>query len=445
MNLELEARIHQGYDPHKRPWDYVVAIVITAALTMVMYVLTGCGSGGEGDTSSTLSAEPSQRPRTGSPPSQPDILTVTNQGLQRGKANGQEQRLVFAQTNMHQSFSTISQGHVLYRKTEDVWAVRTDGAENRAIVNTPDSEFIVAVNGPWLIYGQEVAQPSGRLVTRYGSANIDTGARFQFNDSEGTAFIPQSEARLISTTSQEQISSLTVQGTNRLTYDALTPAEQQTRGYFLATKQIVGTTLIYSRGASVAPSTFFSRTLAIPLGGGVATLLDEEQYDTYSAWSVGDRVIYHRCQNTEPYFCDVASVQTNGANRTVLTTHPANEAVQGTVGNQVIIRRNLAGNDQLIVVPVAGGAEKLLMTMTDNEFVDLTADDLIIVRRPSGTWTLDLNGTLKQIGTVAMNPGFMFVGNALCGNSGATVWCMPLDGSTPAVRIAETGTVIGAL
>ena len=398
-------------------------------------IFVACGSGG-GDTPAAVTA----------PAAQPDMLTATPQGLQRGKANGQEQRLIFAQPNMHQSFATISQGHVLYRKTNDVWAVRTDGTNERAIVNTPDSEFIVTVNGPWLIYGQDVAQPSGRLVTRYGSANIESGARFQFDDSEGTDFVTQNDARLISTTSQEQISSLTVAGADRLTYDALTPAEQQTGGMFLATKQIVGNALIYSRSASIAPATFYSRTLAIPLGGGAATLLDEERYDTYSAWSIGDRVVYHRqAPYPGPSQNDVVSIQTNGSNRVVLTAHPENEAVQGTVGNQVIIRRNLSGNDQLIAVPVTGGAERVLMTMTDSEFVELTADDFMIVRRPSGVWTLDLNGTLKQIGTVAMNPGFIFVGNAVCGNRGSAAWCMPLDGSTPAVKIADTGKVIGAL
>ena len=137
---------------------------------LAVLMLAGCGSGGGGEEAPA----PQPAPRSiGQPNVEPDILTVTNQGLQRGKTNGQEQRLIFAQPNMHYSSTTIGSGYVLYTKTHDVWAVRGDGTGDRAIVNTPESEFIVAVNGPWLIYGQDTVQPSGRLFTRYGSANND--------------------------------------------------------------------------------------------------------------------------------------------------------------------------------------------------------------------------------------------------------------------------------
>ena len=391
-------------------------------------LLAGC-SGGGGD-----STTPSSAP---APLAQPDMLTATDQGLQRGKANGQEQRLILAQPNMHISSPTISQGHVFYGNAGDVWAVRTDGTGNRAVVNTPDREFIATTNGPWLIYGQYIAQPSGSLLTRYGSANIDTGARFQFDDPGSTGFMPQNDTRLISTNLELQISSITNSGTDRLTYDSRTPG-----GPLLATQQIVGQTLIYSRSGSSAPSTSYSRALAIPLSGGVATQLDEDQYDTYSVWSIGDRVIYHRCLNSS---CDVASIRTNGASRVVLTTHPANEAVQGTVGNQVIIRRNLSGTDQLIAVPVTGGPERLLMTMTNDDMVILTTDLLAIVSRPTGIWTVDMGGTLNQISEIDTHFGAMIVGNALCFNHAVAAYCTPLDGSPPAVKIADTGNVIGAL
>jgi len=121
---------------------------------------------------------------------------------------------------------------------------------------------------------------------------------------------------------------------------------------------------------------------------------------------VGSRVVSQRCtidrSDVPPRAgpCDVVSVNTDRSAPAILASHPANEAVQGIVGSQVMIRRNLSGNDQLITVPVTGGVERLLMTMTDNEFVQLVTDDLLVIRWPSGTWTLDLNGTLNQIGTV---------------------------------------------
>lgn len=401
-------------------------------------LLAGCGGGG-GD-----SATPSSAP---APLAQPDMLTATSQGLLRGKANGQGQRLMLAKSNLHKSIVVLSKPNVFYttRAPNDIWTVRTDGTGDRAVVNTSNAEFIRTVNGSWLIYGESIPQPSGRLVDRYGSVNIDTGEQFQFDDSEGTNYRPQNTSRLISTTSQQQISSLTVTGADRLTYASLT-TEEQTVGTFLDTHQLVGDALIYSRSASLRSGSY-SRTYTIPLGGGTAALLDEERYDTYSAWSIGSRVVYHRrAPFPDPsQQADVVSIQNNGTNRVVLASNPANEAVQGVTTNHVVIRRNLSGDDHLIVVPINGGPEKLLMVMTNDEFVELITGDLLIVRRPSGTWTLDLNGALKQIGTETGDYGFMSIGNAVCMNKGEAVWCMPLDGSGPQVKIADEGKIVGVL
>ena len=46
---------------------------------------------------------------------------------------------------------------------------------------------------------------------------------------------------------------------------------------------------------------------------------------------------------------------------------------------------------------------------------------------------------------IPMDPAFHFVGSAFCGNRGAAAWCMPLDGSAPAVKIADEGKVVGVL
>ena len=141
----------------------------------------------------------------------------------------------------------------------------------------------------------------------------------------------------------------------------------------------------------------------------------------------------------------MVSIDADGTDRVVLASHPANEAVQGVTTDQVIIRRNLSGNDHLIAVPVAGGTERLLLTMTDSEFVDLIVGDLLIVRRPSGTWSLDLNGRLTKLGTVVGDSGFVAVGDAVCVTKVTAVWCMPLDGSGPQVKIADEGKVVGVL
>ena len=400
-------------------------------------LLAGC-SGGGGD-----SAAPGSAP---APLAQPDMLTATPQGILRGKANGQGQHFILAKSNIRLSFVTVSQDHVLYPYAGDIWTVRTDGTGDHAVLNTPDREFIATVNGLWLIYGKDARTSGGSFVTSYGSINVETGAQFPFDDGEGTLFMNQNAARIISTTSQRQISSLTVTGSDRLTYASLTPDEQLGGGTFLKTVGIVGNVLIYSKSASLAPSTFYSRTSTIPLAGGTPTLLDEERYDTFSAWSVGNRIVYHRMDSFPARGQnDVLSIQKDGSNRVVLTTDPANEAVQGVVGNEVIIRRNLSGNDQLVAVPVTGGQERILMTMTDSEFVQLVVGDLLILRRPTGTWSLDLNGTLTKLGTVVGDSGFIAVGDSVCMTKVTAVWCMPLDGAGPQVKIADEGWVFGVL
>jgi hypothetical protein len=56
---------------------------------------------------------------------------------------------------------------------------------------------------------------------------------------------------------------------------------------------------------------------------------------------------------------------------------------------------------------------------------------------------VNLSGTLKQLSNVAGLDGFVAVGNAIC--SSDVVWCMPLDGRAPAVKIANEGKVVGVL
>ena len=410
-------------------------------------LLAGC-SGGGGD-----SAAPSSAP---APLAQPDMLTATPQGLLRGKANGQGQRLIFARANLHQpAFSGdvfVANGLVYYPReappiildypNQDIWSVRADGTGDHAVLNTTADEFVKDASGNTAIYELGTYTPAQGLErTDYGS----------LRDGAPLATLPITEPFM--------------------QFRFMAGA----RAYFAAQRQIVsanvdgsglGTHATVSGRLSLEASEAFDNTLvyreidfsagrgtlrAVPVSGGSPAALDDGQSYVSYAGHVGARVVSHRCTidasdlppRTGP--CDVVSINSDGSGAAVLSSHPANEAVQGIAGNQVIIRRNLAGNDQLVAVPVTGGPERLLMTMTDSEFVQLTAGDFMIVRRPSGTWTLDLNGTLEQIGTVPMDSGFLFVGSAFCGNRGAAAWCMPLDGSTPAVKIANEGKVVGVL
>lgn len=408
-------------------------------LTLIMgavLVLAGCSGGGGGGDSSTTSSAPSPPPST--PTAQPDMLTATNQGLLRGKASGQGQHLIFSQPNMHQQFNLmVNGGNVVYARTKsefdgDIWTVRTDGTGDRPLANTQDDENARALKSPWMLYAKQHQQ--------FWSINLDTGAQFLIHDDEGLgtdAFFYGTDRVMMNM--DHELFSNTVTGGNRFSY--ISTSDGDTYFYVM---HITDTALIYRRDNS-GPGTLSALQLfAVPLAGGNHVQLDAGKFYTSFAAAIGHRMVYsERPQGATP--SDIGSINADGTGRVVLASHPANEAVQGVTTDQVIIRRNLSGNDQLIAVPVVGGAERLLMTMTDSEFVDLIVGDLIIVRRPSGTWSLDLNGTLTKLGTVAGDAGFIAVGNAVCLNKGTAVWCMPLDGTGQAVKIADVGKVEGAL
>ena len=412
-------------------------------------LLAGCSGGGGGD-----SATPTSAP---TPPAQPDILTATSQGLMRGKANGQGQRLVFAHPNLHQpAFSNdlfLANGLVYYPRegppiildnpNQDIWSVRADGTDDHAILNTTANEYMLDAAGNVGIYAQSTyTLAQGLERTDYGSlqngAPLTTlpivgrfigyrflvGTRAYFNDAH-------------------QIVSTNVDGSGLVTH-ATSPAT-----VILEASDAFGNTLLFREyDLNTGHATLKSAPIS---GGGETPLNDGQAYAVY-AGHVGNRVVYQSCgvvDNQDGTFsagaCDVLSVNTDGSGPAVLASHPANEAVQGIIGNQVIIRRNLAGDDPLIAVPVTGGPEQRLMTMTNGEFVQLIVDDLLIVRRPSGTWTLGMNGTLTKIGSVAGDFGVMAVGDSICLNKGTAVWCMPTDGQGQTVKIADIGKVIGAL
>ena len=428
-------------------------LILIAGLSL----LAGCGDGGGGVAPVSLQPPPPSvipPPPPPTPVVQPDMLTATPQGLLRGKANGQGQRLVFVRSNLHQpAFSGdvfLANGLVYYPReapsiildypNQDIWSVRTDGTADHAVLNTTADEFVLDASGPVAIYEQGTYTLAGGLIrTDYGSLRdgapltvlpiTERFTRYRFMVGTKAFF-----------NNEQQIFSTNVDGSGLSTHATVS------RPSTLDSSDAFDNTLIYRE--------YHHRTGRATLhavsGGNSTPLTDGQTYVAY-AGHAGDRVVYHSCvviDNEDGTFragpCDVVSIDANGSGRALLASQAANEAVQGIVGSQVIIRRNLDGNDQLIAVPVGGGAERLLVTLTDSEFVLVVSREVIFVNRPSGTWTLDLNGTLTQIGTVT-GDGYRMVGNAVCLNSGLAAWCMPLDGSTPAVKIADVGKVIGGM
>lgn len=408
-------------------------------------LLTGCSGGGGGDSSTTSSPPPSTST------AQPDMLTATPQGLLRGKANGQGQQLLLARPHSDFYQYKISGDQVYYYKeapssyldypNRDIWSVRTDGTSDHAVINTPANEFVFATNGPVVM----VAQSTYDLGVNNGFYSLHEGALvpLPIPNQDGLTTLNMIRGDRIYFHDERHISSINANGSGLLIHaTVLYPAE-------LRMNDIVEDTLIFREYLDVTGKATLQ---AAPITGGMSTSLDDGSHYVAYAGHVGARVISQRCAIDSNYPlepragpCDVVSVHRNGSSPVVLASHSANETVQGVMDEQVIIRRNLSGNDQLIAVPVTGGAERLLMTMTDSEFVETVIDDLLIVRRPSGTWTLDLNAKLTQLGTVALDFNIVEVGSSVCGNTVNAVWCLPLDGQGPQVKIADTGRVVGVL
>lgn len=405
-----------------------------------LVLLAGCGGGGDG-SNPAAPEQGSQQP----PPAQPDMLTATAQGLMRGKANGQGQQVIFRLSNMHQADVSLGNGHVYYHRdgppvvnanfdNRDIWSVRADGTGDHAVLNTGEDEFIRAVNGAGAVY------ESRQSTSNYGS--IRNGAPLADFGSNLARYIVI-EGERVFTGNEGYVDSRNLDGSNPIVYlDGLFFPDLIANLY----EVVDGRFLMRQFNAASGVMTVYS--VPVP-GGSRSPLGDGRSYYAYEG-HVGPRVVLEQCVLTpggppQAGACDVVSMNTDGSGTATLTTHPANEAVQGIVGNQVIIRRNLSGNDHLIAVPEGGGPEKLLMTMTDSEFVETVIDDLIIVRRPSGTWTLDLNAKLSQLGTVALDFNLVEVGNSVCGNTVNAVWCLPLNGQGPAVKITDNGRVLGVL
>ena len=434
------------------PWVCASSLVGWALIGWFLVSILGCGDGGGATTPLADSRTAPLPPTNPTPAVQPDMVTATPLGLLRGKANGQGQQLIFARPNLHQGDVFLSNGLVYYPReapsiildypNQDIWSVRADGSQDHAVLNTTADEFVLDAQGNVAIYERGVYTIADGLArTDYGSLRdgapltvLPITERFT-----GYRFMVGTKAFFAN---EHQIYSTNVDGS------ALSTHATVVAPLTLAAADAIDNTLIF-REYNVGTGT--STLKAIPVSGGVSTPLDDGLSYVSYAGHVGSRVVYQQCvieidedglRRAGP--CDVVSVDANGSGRALLASQGANEAVQGLVGSQVIIRRNLAGNDQLIAVPVGGGAERQLMTMTDSEFVQLVIGDRLLMGRPSGSWLLDLNGALIQISNVA-GSGSIVIGNAVCLNRGAAVWCMPLDGSTPAVKIADTGKVIGAL
>jgi hypothetical protein len=123
--------------------------------------------------------------------------------------------------------------------------------------------------------------------------------------------------------------------------------------------------------------------------------------------------------------------------------------VQGIIGQQVIVRRNHGGpTDQLFSVPATGGGETPILTLSfDDEFVMTIIEDRIILQRPTGLWSVQADRhALVQLTTEDHAfEAVHAVGPFACLNRGAALWCVPADGSGPATKVTDHGTLVTGL
>ena len=395
-------------------------------------LLAGCSGGGD-----------SPAPNSSSSPAQPDFLVATSQGLWRGKANGQG-GVVFARPNFNQEGLSFSGSHVFYERHKgantgtplddtDIWTVKPDGTGHRAAVNTTDPEELLRSAGPWMVY-MKILFRNGLIDQEFWSLHENGTQHLVLEENMAIIQTNFFSDRVMFMTDTHLYSN-SLRGGDRIVY-VQDPGNQ----FILNGAHVVGNFVVYRTDDFGNGNV--SQLFTIPVAGGTATPIETDQFYSYVGGTIGTRVIYHRCAPAP--VCEVVSIEADGTGKVVLAADSANEAVQGVTTNQVIIRRNQAGNDPLIAVPVTGGQERPLMTMTDNEFVETIVGDTIIIRRPTGTWTLDLNGNLKQIGTKPGLDFFRVVGDSICSDFGE-IWCLPIDGSRAEVRIDRNGKFLGVL
>lgn len=398
-------------------------------------LLVGCSGGGD-----------SPAPNSSSSPAQPDFLVATSQGLWRGLPNGQG-GIVFAQSNFIQQTLSFSGSNVFYERLKgpntgtflddtDIWTVKPDGTGHRAAVNTTDPEELQLFSsaGPWMVYLKLRFNPGKNTVDQEFWSLHENGSQHLVLEENMAVRMDFFSDRVLFMT-DTKLSSNSLTGGNPIMY-----VQDTGNDLIMTSAHVVGSSVVYRKDDFGNEKV--SQLLTVPVAGGTSTPIETDQFYSYVGGIIGTRVLYHRCRPAR--VCDIVSIDANGTGKVVLADQPANEAVQGVTTNQAIIRRNQAGNDHLLAVPVTGGQERLLMTMTDNEFVETMVGDTIIIRRPTGTWILDLNGNLKQIGTKPGLDFFRVVGDSICSDFGE-IWCLPIDGSRAEVRIDRNGKFLGVL
>lgn len=410
-----------------------------------LFLLAGCSGGGGEPTApaSPSSQAPSPPPATPPTAAPTQFLAATADGLWRGDTSGKG-GLVFTRPKLQQDTVLSSEGHVYYHRVppipsadgfdlQEIWTVNADGTGDRALVNDLHTSGAVSVRGPWVVYSHSsnTGTPSSSFSEfSWRSVHVETGQQAVLSTS--TLDWPQRiVGQRVVFSSDLQLTSINFDGT-----DARTHVDVSTSGNYLYTKAVVEPDIVIYEWFNERRYQLFS--VSVSHVGVQGIPLDTSATGSAYKAQAGDRVVYHRGG-------DVLSVRLDGTQQIFLTDTATNEAAQGIVGDRVMIRRNASGHDQLVSVYITGGVEMFIMTLLDTDFIEVVAGDSLVLRRSTGTWRLDLDRTLTKLGSTTGGHAYQVVGNAVCYNVNAALYCAPLDGSGPEVRIDQNGKIVGVL
>lgn len=434
-------------------------------ILLLPLILISC-SGGGSEAPPSLAPQPS----AAQPPAPAGLILRRDNALIRSQTDGSGQ-VTLADEPAGISSTLVSGTNVVYTtpqippvsNMEDIWTVQTNGTDRHLVVHDAVHETHLSdVIGPWVLYtyrpGLSFSPPppslAGILLTGVGSriimAATGQGELWQQPNYErqvgGRALIEFAG----------NLFSLLPDGTDlrQITFYPPYPHFNEPFTVWLGTRGVVEDKAIYS----VIPILEeMPKLFAVPVGGGsVVQLGTGLEYEILGAIA-GSRVIYNRCVlvrvsdpaggfNSVLDQCDVVSVLSDGQGRVALTSTRDINYIQGAIGQQIIVRRSQRGGttDSLFSIPGSGGVETpMLLLSAQNDFVSGIVADRVILRRPTGLWSIKADGSgLVQLTADTSDWFSGSTGPFACFTRGSSaqhdLWCVPADGSGLATQV-DTG------
>jgi hypothetical protein len=449
-------------------------------LVLVLSLILVSCSGGGSEAPPSLTAPANQPEITPPPPPPAGLVYRTDTALVRSQTDGNGPVTL---TNEPATIATIivSDTSLIYEVPQnqsntgnvprDILAVQIDGRDRHLVRRSSNTQlvYLLDVIGPWVLHTVDTTRPDllpppsiasiliNGTAPRILSAAVGSGEIWQVPTYEhhvgGRAIIGVTGNYFSLLPDGTDLRQLT-------TYpQVLSPiGNEQIQDFLVGVSGSVGGSIIYSTMPNPSdPEKDSPKLFAVPVLGGPTVKLGEGPDYEFLTGVVENRVIYNRCVLTlSPDLdvlvdqCNAFSVIEDGRGRVALTaTHDINY-VQGTIGEQVIIRRSQRGGttDSLFSIPVSGGTETPLLALNaQHEFVVGIVNDRVILNRTTGLWSIKADGSaLVQL--TDRGEKFPVIGSAgpfACFTRGPALWCVPADGSAPATKVTDQGEFVTGL